>query len=62
MYERDAKVARAWRICRPRGGLVIYTPNMKRQGVKKNSFAGPSISLVDTKPNVGSLVHYLRTF
>lgn len=43
-------------------GLVVYTPNMKRRGVKKNSFTMPSIRLVVAHRDEMNLRHFFRTF
>ena len=43
-------------------GLVVYTPKIKRQGVKKNSFAILRRHLVDAHLQEMSQRHFLRTF
>lgn len=43
-------------------GLVVYTPKIKRQGVKKNSFAILRRHLVDAHLHEMSMEHFLRTF
>ena len=43
-------------------GLVVYTPKIKRQGVKKNSLARPNKHFVEAHLHEISLGHFLHTF